>query len=141
MKRINLKDYYPFYKEDCYVEVPDELAALMQVCEQQEKAYTERTRYHKAYYSLERDGGIGNSIRYVSMSPEEIYERRLTMKELYAAISTLPELQARRIYAHYFLGMSRSEIAKVEGTKVPAIGKSIERGLKHIGKYLKKTTN
>ena len=29
MKRINLKDFYPFYEEDCYVDVPDELAALM----------------------------------------------------------------------------------------------------------------
>ena len=127
MKRINLKDFYPFYEEDCYVDVPDELAALMQGYERQERAYTEKTRYHKAYYSLERDPSLEKSVRYVSMSPEEIYERKLTMKELYAAMSTLPEMQARRIYAHYFLGMSKSEIAKVEGTNIPAIGKSIER--------------
>lgn len=110
----------------------------MQGYERQEKAYAEKTRYHKAYYSLERDEGVEKSIRYISMSPEEIYERKLTMRELYAAMSTLPEMQARRIYAYYFLGMSKSEIAKVEGTNVPAIGKSIERGLKQIGKYLKK---
>ena len=141
MKRINLKDFYPFYEEDCYVDVPDELAALMQEYERQERAYTEKTRYHKAYYSLERDPSLEKSVRYVSMSPEEIYERKLTMNELYAAMSTLPEMQARRIYAHYFLGMSKSEIAKVEGTNIPAIGKSIERGLKQVGKFLKKTMN
>ena len=39
MKRINLKDFYPFYEEDCYVDVPDELAALMQGYERQERAY------------------------------------------------------------------------------------------------------
>lgn len=85
MKRINLKDFYPFYEEDCYVDVPDELAALMQGYERQERAYTEKTRYHKAYYSLERDPSLEKSVRYVSMSPEEIYERKLTMNELYAA--------------------------------------------------------
>ena len=141
MKQINLKDFYPFYEEDCYVEVPDELAEIMQIYERKEKAYVEKTRYHKAYYSLERDEGVEKSIRYISMSPEEVYERKLTREELYAAMSMLPEMQARRIYAHFFLGMSRSEIAKVEGTNVPAIGKSIKRGLKQIGKYLKKTMN
>ena len=64
MKRINLKDFYPFYEEDCYVDVPDELAALMQGYERQERAYTEKTRYHKAYYSLERDPSLEKSVRY-----------------------------------------------------------------------------
>lgn len=105
MKRINLKEFYPFYKEDCYVEVPDELAALMQAYERQEKAYIEKTRYHKAYYSLERDDGVEKRIRYISMSPEEIYERKLTREELYAVINKLSKVQARRIYAHYFHGI------------------------------------
>ena len=29
MKKINLRDYYPFYTNDTTVEVPDEVAALL----------------------------------------------------------------------------------------------------------------
>lgn len=37
MKRINLKDFYPFYEKDCYADIPDELAVLMQAYERQKK--------------------------------------------------------------------------------------------------------
>lgn len=49
------------------------------------------------------------------LSPEEIYERKLSRQELYAAINCLPEKQAYRIYAHYFLGIRKTEIARIEG--------------------------
>ena len=137
MKRINLKDFYPHYKENFYMDVSDRLAAMLWAYEKKEKAYKEKVRYHKAYYSLERDDGVVHSIRYVSMSPEELFERKLTREELYSALNKLPEVQARRIYAYYFLGMKKSEIADAEGTERPAITKSIQRGLKKLGKYLK----
>ena len=99
MKKINLKDYYPFYDEDYYIEVSDRLEAFLRTYEQKEKAYQEKTRYHKAYYSIERDEGVGNSMRYVSLSPEEIYERKLTRQELYSLLNMLSEVQAKRNYA------------------------------------------
>lgn len=100
-------------------------------------AVSERSRTG-AYYSLERAEGIGRCIKYTSVSPEEIYERKLTKEELYSAMNKLSDVQARRIYAYYFLGMKKSEIADAEGTERPAITKSIERGLKRLGKYIKR---
>ena len=29
MTKINLREYYPFYKSDCFIDVPDEVAALL----------------------------------------------------------------------------------------------------------------
>mgnify|MGYP000975238360 FL=1 len=36
MKTINLRDYYPFYTSDCFIEVPDEVAAMLHDFELQE---------------------------------------------------------------------------------------------------------
>ena len=42
---------------------------------------------------------------FVALSPHELYERKVTMQELHAAIASLPNKQAKRIYAHFILGM------------------------------------
>jgi RNA polymerase sigma-70 factor (ECF subfamily) len=39
--------------------------------------------------------------------PHEIYECNLTTQQLHAAIAALPDKQAKRIYAHYILGISQ----------------------------------
>ena len=36
MKAINLKDYYPYYTQDMYIEVSDELAQLLEHFERKE---------------------------------------------------------------------------------------------------------
>ena len=138
MKRINLKNYYPYYTEDSIIEVTDEIESFLRGCNAKEKAYKERIRYHKAYFSLEWNSGVDQNIR-SSMSAEADFERKLTREELHRVMNKLSNIQMRRIYAYYFLGMSQSEIAKAEGTKTPAISKSIDRGLKKMKKYLKKT--
>ncbi len=137
MKRINLRDYYPFYKSDFFIEVSDEIALFLKRFELNESAYRVRTYRHKAYYSLDRNDGIEHEIVFISLSPQEIYERRITNQELYAAINSLPEKQAKRIYAYFFLGMSKAAIAKAEDVRESAVRESIERGLKNIEKFLK----
>ena len=37
------------------------------------------------------------------------------MQELHAAIASLPNKQAKRIYAHFILGMTKQDIARAEG--------------------------
>ncbi|NLA88056.1 MAG: sigma-70 family RNA polymerase sigma factor [Clostridiales bacterium] len=138
MKEINLRDYYPdFYTTDCIIEVPDEVAALMDAYERAEAAYYLRRYRHKAYYSLDRGDGIEHDILFVSLSPCEIYERKVTSEQLHAAIAALPDKQAKRIYAHYFLGMSKSAIAKAEGVNESAVRDGIDRGLRNIERFLK----
>ncbi len=140
MAKINLREYYPdFYTTDCIIEVPDEVAALMDSYEHAEVAYCLRRYRHKAYYSLDRGDGIERDILFVSLSPGEIYERKFTTERLHAAIAALPDKQAKRIYAHYFLGMSKSAIAKAEGVSKAVIGEAIDRGLKNMEKFLKKS--
>ena len=78
------------------------------------------------------------SILFTSHSPEELYERKLTREDLHAAIAQLPDKQAKRIYAHYLLGMSKEEIAKAEGVSWRAIHQSILQGLGRMEKILKK---
>ena len=70
-----------------------------------------RTYRHKAYYSLDRDDGLEHEAVFVALSPHELYERKVTMQELHAAISSLPDKQAKRIYAHFILGMTKQDIA------------------------------
>ena len=139
MKKINLRDYYPdYYTANCIIEVPDEIAALMASYERAEAAYYLRRYCHKAYYSLDRGDGIEHDILFVSLSPCEIYERKVTVEQLHAAIAVLPDKQAKRIYAHYFLGMSKSTIARTEGVSKAVVGEAIEHGLRNMEKFLKK---
>ncbi len=103
MIRINLRDLYPFYKSDFLIEIADEVVELIKQIEQKEHADYERIRVNKDYYSLDADYGIERDIVLLVFSPEEIYERKLSKQEIYAAINSLPEKQAKRIYAHFFL--------------------------------------
>lgn len=100
-----------------------------------EETYERTKRRYKAAYSLEQDDGIERDIVFLSLSPHEIYERRLTHEQLYDAIAALPEKQAKRVYAHFFLGMNKAVIARSEGVSKKAIRIAIERGLKSIEKH------
>jgi len=52
MTTINLKDFYKDYVQDEFVEVPDEVAAELIADKKHEKAYNERVRCNKAYYTI-----------------------------------------------------------------------------------------
>ena len=137
MKRINLKDYYDHISIDTYIDIPDEVYDIFETYRKAEQAYQSKIHYHKAYYSLDRDDGIEHRALFVSLSPDEIYERKLTSEQLHAAIATLPDKQAKRIYAHFFLSMSKADIARAEGVNKSQITRSITKCLAHIEKYLK----
>ncbi|WP_099203886.1 RNA polymerase sigma factor [Scatolibacter rhodanostii] len=137
MKIINLKDYYLYYTQDTYVEVSDELFAIFEESARAEATYERKKYRYKAHYSLDRGDGIEHDILFVPLSPDEIYERKLTSQQLHAAIASLPDKQAKRIYAHYFMGMSKTAIAKAEGVSEKAVRIGIERGLHTIEKYFK----
>ena len=58
MTTINLKDFYPWYTHDEYIEVSDEVAEELIASKRREAAHAERVRYNKAFYSLDCDDGI-----------------------------------------------------------------------------------
>jgi RNA polymerase sigma-70 factor, ECF subfamily len=137
MKRINLRDMYPFFKTDVWVDIDEEVAHEIHRFDLKENAYKLKTYRHRAYYSLDRDDGIEQDVLFLSISPEEYYERKLSKQQLYEAMCQLPVKSARRIYAHYFLGMSKVDIAKAEHVDERAVRKSISRGLKQMEQLLK----
>ncbi|MDO5544711.1 MAG: sigma factor-like helix-turn-helix DNA-binding protein [Eubacteriales bacterium] len=139
MAKINLREQYPdSYKNDYMIEVPDEVASIMLEYDRLEAAYRRRTYYHNAHYSLDRGDGIEYDALFVSVTPYEIYERKVTMEQLHAAIASLPDKQAKRITARYFLGLTSEAIAKSEGVSVTAVNNSLQRGLHNMEKFMKK---
>ena len=137
MAKINLRDFYPFYNTDLFIEVPDEVNAALLEAERLERNFIRRRFYNKAHYSLDAVDGIENDILFVSLTPCELYERKMTAEQLQAAMASLPDKQGKRIYAHYILGISKSDIARAEGVDEKAVRVSIERGLRNMEKFLK----
>ncbi len=86
---------------------------------------------------IERRNKIEHSALFRSLSPNEIYERKLIKEQLHAAIATLSDKQAKRIYAHYFLDMTKVDIAKAEGASPSIVKDAIGRGLRNLEKYKK----
>ena len=58
MKEINLREYYPFYNMDVYLEVSDEIAGQLDRFKLDEEAHRVRILRAKAYFSLDRGDGI-----------------------------------------------------------------------------------
>ena len=138
MKIINLRDIYPHYTQDCFVEVTDEVADLFSEFDRKEAAYRLRTYRHKAYFSLDYDVNVERDALVVVLTPAEILEQKEENARLYQAIASLPEKQRNRITSHFLLGMSISEIAKSEGSGASSVHEGIQRGLRRLKKILKK---
>ncbi len=123
MQTINLKQYYPFCKEDIFVEVSDEIVEAFLLDKRAEAARDRKMFRYKAFYSLDCNDGIENAaIGWAQPSPEdyliekeELAEYEELIRRLYEAISSLPPMQARRVHARYMLGMKVKDIAAMEG--------------------------
>ena len=98
-------------------------------------SYDRRMYHYKAHYSLDCENGIENAILMKPQTPEMLLEEKQLREQLYIAVMALPEKQAKRIYARYYLGMTVNEIAEVEGVDPSRVRDSIRRGLKQLGKY------
>ena len=136
MKKINLRELYPnVYTTDFFVDVTEEVMETIRAAERAEAAYERKMYRYKAYYSLDCDNGIENAILMKPQTPEMLLEEKQLREQLYAAVMALPEKQAKRIYARYYLGMRVSEIAVAEGVDSSRVSDSIRRGLKQLAKY------
>ena len=136
MQKINLRELYPdVYKTDIYLEVTDEVQAVFLADRRAEARYLRQMYNYKAHYSLDCDNGIENAILMKPQTPEMVLEEKQFQEQVYAAVMKLPEKQAKRIYARYYLGMTVNEIAEVEGVDPSRVRDSIRRGLKQLVKY------
>ena len=138
MQEINLRDLYPdVYKEDMLVKVSEDVLAVITADHRADAAHERQMYRYKAHYSLDCDNGIENAILMKPQTPEMLLEEKQLREQLYAAVMALPEKQAKRIYARYYLGMRVSEIATAEGVDQSRVRDSIRRGLKQLAKYFR----
>ena len=91
------------YKTDIFLEVTDEVHAVFLADKRADAAYERQMYRYKAYYSLDHDNGIENAVINRPLTPEEILEDKQRREQLYAAVMALPDKQAKRIYARFYL--------------------------------------
>ena len=103
-----------------------------------EAAYQRRLSRHKAQYSLDCDDGIEYSACLHELTPDEVLEFKERFCRLWNALNSLPEIQGRRVDAHFILGMTYREIAQTEGVDKSSVRESVLSGLKSMKKYLQK---
>ena len=133
MATINLRDFYPWYTHDEFVDVPDVIAAELIADRRHNKTHERTVRRNKVHSIDAEDGTEATaSVVHSSDSPEAILEMKERHCRLCRALNSLPEVQGRRVEAHYLLGKSRKEIAKAEGVSESAVNTAIEKGLADI---------
>ena len=138
MTTINLKDFYPWYTHDEYIEVSEEVAEELHTSRRREAAHAERVRYNKAFYSLDCDDGIEYSACLHEPTPQELLDRMELFVHLWNALNSLPEVQGVRVEAHLLLGKSYRQIAQEQGVDKSVVRRSVKRGMAAMKRYLKK---
>ena len=136
MTTINLKDFYPWYTHDEYMEVSEEVAEELHTSKRREAAHAERVRYNKAFYSLDCDDGIEYTACLHEPTPQELLDRVELFVQLWNALNSLPEIQGRRVDAHLILKKSYRQIAREEGVDKSAVRCSVKCGIERMKKYL-----
>ena len=137
MTTINLRDFYPWYISDEFIEVTDEVAEALRANKLYEAAHQRRLTRNRAQYSLDCDDGIEYSACQHEPSPQELLERKERICRLCRALNSLPETQGRRVDARVILGKSYREVARAEGVDKSAVRRSVQRGIEQMKKYLK----
>ena len=137
MTTINLREFYPWYIKDEFIEVTEEVAEELWAGKRSEAAHQRRVTRNRAQYSLDCDDGIEYSACLHEPTPQELLDRAELFYHLWNALNTLPEIQGRRVDAHIILGMSYREIARAEGVNWSSVRESIRGGLAAMRKYLK----
>ena len=103
-----------------------------------EVAYQVRVFRNKAYHSLEWAEARGELPTSTAADPYTLLAANYEKEQLYQALASLSDKQRQRVYAHFFLGMSYSSIARLENVRERSIRESIRRALRNMEKFLQK---
>ena len=138
MTTINLRELYPWYTEDTFIEVSDEVAAFLEEDKRLQVNYTQYIRDNRAFYSLDAGDGIEAEVLNLPEQPDEVLERMELERLLQEALAQLTPAQRRRVLAHFVEGRSQLEIAASEGVVKSTVSEAISRGRKNLRNFLKK---
>ena len=137
MTTINLRELYPWYTEDTFIEVSDEVAAFLEEDKRLQINYAQYIRDNKAFYSLDAGDGIEADALVKPEQPDAALERMELERTMREALAQLTPTQKRRLLAHVINGTSQSQIAAKENTTQPAVYKSIRKGISFLKKTLR----
>ena len=95
MTTINLRELYPWYTEDAFIEVSDEVAAFLEEDKRLQINYAQYIRDNKAFYSLDAGDGIEAEALNLPEQPDEALERMELERTMREALAQLTETQLR----------------------------------------------
>ena len=136
MITINLKDFYPWYGTDEFIEVPEEVVLEMLADKRYEAAYTKKIKRHKVLSFSDYGDKTQEWCNQTAPDPQRMAEIRELLEQFLEILEALPEIQSRRIRAHIILDMTLSEIALQEEVSIATVQRAIQRGIKKIQKFL-----
>ncbi len=146
MKTINLRTcYYPYYTEDVFVEVSDEVAEVMHRSFREMENYQRRAYRYNAIYSLSAYDWTENYALEHSPSPEDLLvlqeeqaDRDRLLSMLDEALSHITPVQARRVRSYYLRGINFPGIAQAEGVNKDVVCRSVHAGLRRMQEYYRR---
>ena len=116
MQTINLKQYYPFCKEDIFVEVSDEIVEAFLLDKRAEAARDRKMFRYKAFYSLDCNDGIENAaIGWAQPSPEDYLIEKEELAE-YEELIRRPPRSTRFTTLFPYTTLFRSSISVEQST-------------------------
>ena len=132
--------YYITFKdgqtvEQC-IEISEELFQVFDQFELDDIRHMHVVERHMEHSEVYEKTLFKRSDRYEE-SAEDKGIWNLTVSELYAAISVLPEVQKRRLVLRYFAGLTYKQIAVIEGCSISPVIRSVEAAIKKLKKLLK----
>ena len=137
MTTINLRELYPWYTEDAFIEVSDEVAAFLEEDKRLQINYAQYIRDNRAFYSLDAGDGIEAESLNLPEQPDETLERMQLERTMREALAQLTETQRRRLLASVLDKMTAVEIAAAESVSKASVGESINRAIVRLEKNLR----
>ena len=138
MTTINLRELYPWYTEDAFIEVSDEVAAFLEEDKRLQINYAQYIRDNRAFYSLDAGDGIEAEALNLPEQPDEALERMELERLLKEALAQITETQRSRLLASVLNDESNQRNAALESVDESAVRRSIQRGLAALKKLLNK---
>ena len=113
MTTINLRELYPWYTEDAFIEVSDEVAAFLEEDKRLQINYAQYIRDNRAFYSLDAGDGIEADALNLPEQPDEALERMELERLLKEGLAQLTPAQRRRVIAYIVGGLSQLQISSM----------------------------
>jgi RNA polymerase sigma factor (sigma-70 family) len=117
------------------VEVSTPVKELLEQSDRQIRSQRRQDRRHLDYVDF--IGGLSDAaMNYPQTDTADLEMKIENYQQLYTAVNRLSEVQRRRLLLHFMDNLTYRQIAKLEKVDFRTVGRSIERALIQLQKYL-----